>query len=131
RMEHLPRPAPAGADDERRPVLGDVLEHVGEGIVSLLGDERHRRLTLVRPDEGCPAPRAEVRGLGVLEPALGAVDVAHVRSAYEGGADFPSRISVSDSTSTCSSTLFPSVFCRRATSSARRMSIFPCRMRRW
>src|SRR5581483_2443169 len=73
------------------------------------------------------ALRAVVRGLRVLEAALRTVDVAHQAL---GGAAFPARISVSDSTSTWSRTLRPSVFCRRATSSARRMSILPCRIRR-
>ena len=50
---------------------------------------------------------------------------------YPSGAAFPVRISVSRSTSTSSRTLRPPDFCRRATSSARRMSIFPCRSRRW
>src|SRR5262249_7259482 len=48
-----------------------------------------------------------------------------------GGAAFDVRISVRRSTSSWSRTLAPPVFWRRATSSARRMSILPCRRRRW
>src|SRR5262249_33280181 len=58
------------------------------------------------------------------EAALGAVLVTHA-----GGAALPVRMSVSASTSTCSRTLLPPEACRRTTSSARRMSIFPWRRR--
>src|SRR5205085_8899159 len=99
-------------------------------LVAVLGAEAHRRLrpTLVLGEERT-ALGAVVRGLRVLEAALRAVDVAHSPSTF-GGAAFPARIDESDSTSTWSRTLRPSDFCRRATSSALRMSILPCRSRR-
>src|SRR5439155_20867245 len=72
------------------------------------------------------AAGAVVRGLRILEAALAAVDLGHA-----GGLAFPVRISVRRSTSTWSRTLLPPDRCNRATSSARRMSILPCRRRRW
>src|SRR5262249_29283594 len=127
RREGLAGAAAAGADDERRPGDAEVAEAL-EQLVVLLGGEGLRLLDalgLALVQERA-ALRAVVRGLRVLEAALRAVDVAH----SAGGAAFPARISVNDSTSTWSRTLRPSVFWSRATSSARRMSIFPCRIRR-
>ncbi len=76
------------------------------------------------------AAGAVVRGLRVLEAALGAVDVAHRSPLRSVASTFRRGSPISDSTSTCSRTLLPPVFWSRATSSARRMSILPCRMRR-
>src|SRR5581483_6011184 len=128
RRERLARAAPARPDDERRPGEAEVLEGL-ERLVGVRGLERLRLLDVLALPfvEERAALRAVVRGLRVLEAALRTVDVAHQSL---GGAAFPARISVSDSTSTWSRTLRPSVFCRRATSSARRMSILPCRIRR-
>ena len=73
------------------------------------------------------ALRAVVRGLRVLEAALGAVDVAHSLGRRGlPGEDLGQRRRRRPGRGRCG----PPVFCRRATSSARRMSIFPCRMRR-
>src|SRR5439155_17777616 len=96
-------PAPR-ADDERGAVDPDVAERLEE-LLALLGGERLRLLprlglTVV---EKRTALGAVIRGLRVLEAALGTVDVAHSL----GGAAFPARISVSDSTSTWSITLRP------------------------
>src|SRR5205823_8025644 len=67
------------------------------------------------------APRAVVRRLRVLVPALGAVDMAHGRGYSDsGGGTFPVRMSVSWSTSMC----VPFCFIR-AVRSARRMSSRP------
>src|SRR5262249_20224998 len=124
RPEALPRPAAARPDDERRPFEPEVL--VLERA-DLLGREALRRLDrCLALGEQRSAARAVVGRLRVLEPALLAADDVHA-----GGAAFPVRISVSRSTSTCSRTLRPPDFWRRATSSARRMSIFPCSKRRW
>src|SRR5207248_4793446 len=125
RHERLAGAAAAGADDERRALHPDVAERL-EHLRALLGAEGLRLFGALRRMQERTALRAVVRGLRVLEAALGAVDVAHA----VGGAAFPARISVSDSTSTWSRTLCPPVFWSRATSSARRMSIFPCRISR-
>src|SRR5882672_8134864 len=124
-MEGLPRPAAAGADDERRTFDAEVFEHAAGCVLAFLGRERLRRLgpAFVLHEQRAAAGTV-VRGLGVLEAAFLAIDVTQ-----EGGAAFEVRISVRWSTSTWSRTLFPFVFCKRATSSARRMSIFPCRSR--
>src|SRR5262249_60495788 len=121
----IPRPAAARADDERRPVEAEVL--VVEMLADVLGRVRLRRLARGLPllQQGAAAG-AVVGRLRILEAALTAVD-----DAQAWGAAFPLRISVSRSTSTWSRTLRPPDCCRRATSSARRMSILPCRMRRW
>src|SRR5919202_1252222 len=105
--------------DAGRRVVGEVLRREGLGRL---------RAALVL-DEQRAALRAVVRGLRVLEAALRAVNEAQAVSSS--GAVFPARIAVSESTSTLSRTPLPPVFCSLATSSARRMSIFPCRMRRW
>src|SRR5947208_1172337 len=120
----------ARANDERRALGRDLVERavlVGD----LLRGVGLRRLgAAVVLDEQGSALGAVVRGLRVLEAALRAVDEAQ-ESPWSGGVAFPARIAVSDSTSTLSRTLWPPVFCSRATSSARRMSILPCRIRRW
>src|SRR5262249_35161375 len=114
----------ARTDDESRAVDAEVLEGI-EALCQIRRGERLRRLPFLGDDERRAALRAEVRRFRVVVPALGAVDVRH----QAGGAALPARISVSESTSTESSTLRPCVACSRATSSARRMSIFPCRSR--
>src|SRR5207302_6963583 len=118
RGERLAGAAAAGADDEGRALHPDVAERL-EHLRALLGAEGLRLLGALRRVQERTALRAVVRSLRVLEAALGTVDVAH----WAGGAAFPARISVSDSTLTSSRTLRPPVFCSRATSSARRMSI--------
>src|SRR5262249_53620503 len=124
--EHLSRAAAARPDDERGALDAEVLERLGR-LLALLRRERLRRLgPALLPDEQGAAARAVVRGFRILEPALLAVDVTQA-----GGAAFEVRISVRCSTSTWSRTLWPPVFWRRGTSSARRMSIFPCSSRRW
>src|SRR5215208_771638 len=123
--ERLAGAAAARADDERGPLEG--LDGALAEIDDLLGRERLRRLGRRRLAllEQRAAARAVVRRLRVLEPALLAVDVRHAS-----GAAFPVRMSVSRATSTSSSTLRGPDFWSRATSSARRMSILPCRIRR-
>src|SRR5947209_10487100 len=116
----------AGADDEDGALQPEIVESV-EGVARVAERERLGLLALLGHHEGSPAPRAKARELRVVVPALGAVDVRH---RYVRGVALPARISVSALTSTVSRTLRPSVFCRRATSSARRMSIFPCSSRR-
>src|SRR5207248_8278062 len=123
--ERLAGPSPARADDERGAVDAEVVEWI-EVLGQFGSRERLGRLALLGADEGSTAPRAEARGFRVVVPALRTVDVRH----QAGGAALPVRIAVSESTSTVSRTLLPSVSCRRATSSARRMSILPCRSRR-
>src|SRR5438132_2640481 len=123
--ERLPRSSATRADDQRCAVDADFLERV-EVVGWLRRRERLGRLALLVDDERGAALRAEVRGFRVVVPALRAVDVRH----QAGGVALPARTAVSDSTSTDSRTLFPSVAFRRATSSDRRMSIFPCRSRR-
>src|SRR6266576_2569252 len=123
--ERLPRPPAARADDERRTVDAEILDRI-EALRHLGSSERLGRLPLLGHDERSAALRAEVRGLRVVVPALRAVDVRH----QAGGAALPVRMSVSESTLTESRTLLPCVSWSRATSSARRMSIFPCRSRR-
>ena len=87
--------------------------------------------TPLRPwHEQRAALRAVVGGLRVLEAALRAVDVAHSPASGFGGDAFPARISLSRSRSTWPSSPPAASFCSRATSSARRMSILPCRSRR-
>src|SRR3954462_4620638 len=124
-QERLPRAAAAGADDERGAVDAELGQLCLTLLLGLLGRERHRRLAALIRDEQRAALGAVVRGLGILETAFRAVPVAHA-----GGAALPVRMSVSASTSTCSSTLLPPDFWRRTTSSARRMSILPWRIRR-
>src|ERR687896_213698 len=131
--ERLALAAAAGADDERRPLHAHLLEGDRTLLGQLVRRERHGRVRSARvADEQRAAARAVVRGLRILEPALGAVDVAHSPSVGTGGAAFCDRIAVSLSTSTSSSGLRPSPTCcwRRAVRSARRMSIFPWSMRR-
>src|SRR5207237_4959534 len=141
--ERLPRPAAARANDERRTFDGEVLEDRVRRAVAVVWREGLSRLRsgLVL-DEQRPAAGAVIRRLRILEAALLAVDMGHVFAlpcqasawlgrAQLGGAALEVRISVRRSTSSWSRTLRPSVFCSRATSSARRMSIFPCRRRRW
>src|SRR5438876_5915127 len=123
--ERLPRPPAARADDERRAVDAEILDRI-KALRHLGSGERLGRLPLFGHDERSAALRAEVRGLRVVVPALGAVDVRH----QAGGAALPVRMSVSESPLTESRTLLPCVSWSRATSSARRMSIFPCRSRR-
>ena len=84
-----------------RPRSSSVVQHA----LPLLGAERQRRLAVVVAHEQRAALRAVVRRLRILEAALGAVDVTH----EAGGEAFPARIALSASTSTCSSTLLPSV----------------------
>src|SRR5213076_1475098 len=112
-------------DDERGAVDAEILDRI-EALGHLGSGERLGRLPLLGHDERSAALRAEMRGLRVVVPALRAVDVRH----QAGGAALPVRMSVSESTSTASSTLLPCVSWSLATSSARRMSIFPCRSRR-
>src|SRR5215212_7432046 len=124
--EDLPGASAARADNERGALDAEALDRLGRRLVALLGREGLRRLGgALLLDEQRAAARAVVRGFGVLEAALLTVDVAQA-----GGAAFDVRISVRWSTSTWSRTLCPPVFWRRATSSARRMSIFPCSSRR-
>src|SRR5262245_17584054 len=127
--EVLSGAASSGTDDERGPLGLDLVEDRPRLVLALLRRVTHRRVraTLVA-DEERSAFRAVVRRLGVLEAALGTIDVTQALSS-EGGAAFPARMRASPSTSTCSRTLFPSDFWSRATSSARRMSILPCRRR--
>src|SRR5262249_6432259 len=113
RRERLARPPAARAHDERRPLEPDLAERLQQLLADLRAELLGLLAALGRMQERA-ALRAVVGGLGVLEAALRAVDVTHV----VGGAAFPARISVSDSTSTWSRTLLPCVFCRRATSSA-------------
>src|SRR6266511_4835665 len=128
-VERLPRPSAARADDQGRPADAEVVERVGGLERGLLGREGLRGLdAAVVLGQQRAAAGAVIGGFLVLEAALLAVDVAH---SVAGGAAFAARMAVRWSTSTWSSTLRPSVFCSRATSSARRMSIFPCRSRRW
>src|SRR5919198_1346162 len=120
-VEGLPRPAAARADDERGALDAEILEGLRRVLpVALLGEVRHRGLGAAVPHEEGAALGAVVRGLRVLEAALGAVDVGH--SGFGGGA-FAARMSVSRLTSTSSSTLFPPDSRRRATSSVRSMSM--------
>src|SRR5215468_4409562 len=123
--ERLPRASAARPDDERRAVDPEILERI-EAVGHLGSVERLGRLPFLGDDEGGAALRAEVRSFRVVVPALRTVDVRH----QAGGAALPVRMSVSDSTSTASRTLLPCVSWSRATSSARRMSIFPCSSRR-
>ena len=126
RLEALPRPAAARAHDERRPFQAEVLMlEVVPDFLRREGLRRFRRMLSLREERA--AARAVVRRLGVLEAALLAVDDAH--QAF--GDALPVRMSVRRSTSTWSRTLRPPDFCSRATSSARKMSIFPCNRRRW
>src|SRR5438477_3711773 len=128
RVEALPRPA-AGAHYECRCL--EPLEPDPGGLRELLGRHGLRlpRRRILRADQRATAG-AVARRLRIREAAFGTVDLRHAVSASSGGGPFAVRMSVSVSTSTASRTLFPPDFCRRATSSARRMSIFPCRSRR-
>ena len=99
RHEVLARAAAAGADDERRPLDGDVRE-----LRRRRRRTAPRRCTSASTSDGSSAltssgaaARAVVRGGRVLEPALRAVDVAQSSSASTGGAPFAARISVSRS----------------------------------
>src|SRR5215211_7172923 len=78
RDEVLARAAASGADDERGALGADVLERNQATLLRLLGRVAHRRLRprLVLHEQGAAAG-AVVRGLRVLEPALGAVHVPH------------------------------------------------------
>ena len=77
-MERLPRPAAAGADDQRGTRDAQVLERFRGRVFTLVRRERLRRL---RPalvlDEERAATSALVRSFGILEAALLTVDVAH------------------------------------------------------
>src|SRR5712692_447274 len=140
--EGLAGPPTSGADDQRRPGVGDhVLDLHGLDLPGLLVDTVGGRGLvggrLGRAEEGA-ALLAVVGPLVVDEPALGAVDGHGASPSPERGyssapaGTLPARMSVSLSTSVTESTSSPlSCFLRsRLTSSARRMSILPCRMRR-
>src|SRR5262249_62023570 len=149
------RPAAAGPHDERRPP--EPLDRLARELADLLGREGLRRLgARLALLEQRAATGAVVRGFRVLEAAFRAVNVtqplapdssdeqrprtparflqpSQTRSVcdnYRSGDDLPPRIPVSPPTSTSPSTLRPPDRWSRATSSALRMSIFPCRIRR-
>ena len=77
-MEGLPRPAAAGADDERGARDAQVLERFRGRVVTLVRRERLRRLgaAFVLHEERT-ATGAVVRSFGILEAAFLTVDVAH------------------------------------------------------
>src|SRR5207302_3845123 len=119
-VEGLPRSSAARADDERGALDAEVFEDLRRVVLAVVEGVRHGGLGAAVPHEERAALGAVVRGLRVLEAALGAVDVGH--SGFGGGA-FAARMSVSRSTSTSSSTLFPPDSRNRATSSVRSMSM--------
>src|SRR4029079_4455809 len=83
--EALPRPAAAGSHDERRAVAPQVLLDAAGGVAGIvLGCVCHRLLARLALVEHRAAPGAEIRGLRILEPALGAIDVAHTPSSEAG-----------------------------------------------
>src|SRR3954454_5247621 len=139
--EALADAAAAGADDERGALVGDdvadVDRHELAGLVDAVrgGGGLARRRLLARRAQVGAAARAVVRALGVDEAALRAVE-RHPEFRYSvscvSPAARPARMSVSLWTSSPVMTSSPpSCFLRsRLTSSARRMSILPWRMRR-
>ena len=77
--EVLAGAAAAGAHDERRALDAELLQPGSPLLLDFLGGERHGRVVRVAlGDEQRAAAGAVVGGFQVLEPALGAVDVAHV-----------------------------------------------------
>ena len=82
--EALPRPAAAGADDQRRPLAAEVLQRRLGIVGDLLGCEGHGLLTRLAFLEARAAARAEVGGLRVLEATLATVDVAQCLHALVG-----------------------------------------------
>ena len=93
RLEALPRPAAACADDERRALDPEVV--VVLGVADLLRRERLGRLDgRLALREQRAAARAVVGGLRVLEAALGAVDDAHAGGAALPGEDLGQPVDV-------------------------------------
>ena len=74
--ERLPRAPAPGADDEDDTVEPEVVECV-ERVTGHADGEGLGLLTLLGHDQRRAAFRAEARGLRVVVPALGAVDVRH------------------------------------------------------
>src|SRR6266511_2261183 len=80
RVEHLARSASSGANDERGSLDAEILERLGGCIVPVFGREGLRRLGAAFVlHQQRSAPRAVVRGLGILEAALLAINVTHKR----------------------------------------------------
>src|SRR6266516_7069442 len=85
-LEHemLTRAPSPGANDEGGPLRLDLVENGGGLVLPLFRRIAHRRVCaglLLREERA--ALRAVVHGLRVLEPALGAVDVAHTKSSRD------------------------------------------------
>src|SRR6266540_3741836 len=156
--ERLPRPAAARAHNERRTLDAKVGQRDRVVLGELLRREGHRRVRArLIVDQQRPALGAVVGRFRILETALGTVDVTHTVGGWmrgvsplignrtrdsgrnsspaaqsAGGSAFEARISASLSTSTSCNGLLPSpTSCfRRDCSSARSMSILPCKIRR-
>ena len=137
--ERLPGAPAAGADDQRRALDPQLREREAVVLGLFVGREGHRRVgaALLLVDQQRAALRAVVGGLGVLEAALRAVDVGHcsaASSSSSGRAAAPSRRGSPPACrrrSRAGALLLPNLLLEaRDWSSARRMSILPCRRRR-